>query len=365
MDHTKHGNPAIAHPPSSQPQAADYLNYIQEQRKEADKIKPLHGDFIFADEKMLKIKEVVKQIANANVPVLITGESGTGKEIIARMIHRSSQRRENPFVAVNCAALPPSLLESELFGFEKGAFTGANQQHVGKFEQADQGTLLLDEITETDLGLQAKLLRALQESEIERIGGHGPVSINARIIATTNRDISSSVHSGDFRQDLFYRLYVVHLEIPPLRQRTKDIEVLTRHFLRLFAQKFGKNQLTISADAMGKLVRYNWPGNVRQLQNVVQRAVLMCRSELLSAADINLDVNQNENDMEWVKHLPVGRKMREVETQFILETLKKHNGNRTHSAKTLGISLRTLRNKINEFVMEGFEVPQPMTGKSL
>ena len=171
MDHSKPGNPAIAHSTDNEPQASDYLNYIQEQKKQANKVQPIHSDFIFADEKMLKIKEVVKQIANANVPVLITGESGTGKEIIARMIHRSSERKSSPFVAVNCAALPPSLLESELFGFEKGAFTGANQQHQGKFEQANEGTLLLDEITETDLGLQAKLLRALQENEIERIGG--------------------------------------------------------------------------------------------------------------------------------------------------------------------------------------------------
>ena len=342
-----------------------YLRYLRDKKQDNPNQGGLQCDFIFADEKMLKIKETVKQVSNANVPVLITGESGTGKEVIARMIHRLSNRKNQPFVAINCAALPSSLLESELFGFEKGSFTGADQKHQGKFEQASGGTLLLDEITETDRSLQAKLLRSLQESEIERIGGKGPIPINTRIIATSNRDISQAVLQGTFRQDLFYRLYVIHLEIPPLRQRTKDIEVLTRHFLKSFATKFDRKNLGISADAMNKMVRYNWPGNVRELQNVIQRAVLMCKTDLLSATDIIMESSKPESELEWVKHLPIGRKMREVETQFIIETLKKHNGNRTHSAKTLGISLRTLRNKINEFLNEGFVVPQPMTGKPL
>ncbi|MFY7928602.1 MAG: sigma-54 interaction domain-containing protein [Oligoflexus sp.] len=364
-------NSAIAHDTEEgKVSSSDYLNYLQEkqrrerQQKQQTQVGP-PTNFIFADEKMLRIREVIKQIADANVPVLISGESGTGKEVIARMIHTSSNRKGEPFVAINCAALPSSLLESELFGFEKGAFTGAHQQHIGKFEQAHSGTLLLDEVTETDQNLQAKLLRALQEQEIERIGGNGPIKVNTRIIATTNRDITRSVKDGRFRQDLFYRLYVIHLEIPPLRERPKDIEVLTRHFLKSFSTQFKGEAATLSADAMQKILKYPWPGNVRELQNVIQRAVLMSNGLTITAKEFVLEQKKVDEDLEWVKHLPIGRKMREVETQFILETLRTHNGNRTHSAKTLGISLRTLRNKINEFVTEGHEVPQPTTGKAL
>lgn len=359
-------NGAVAHDVSDKPQSSDYLNYLKEQKQQKEAAKaPAPTEFIFADEKMLRIREIIHQIAGANVPVLISGESGTGKELVARMIHACSGRKSEPFVAINCAALPPSLLESELFGFEKGAFTGANQQHIGKFEQANGGTLLLDEVTETDHNLQAKLLRALQESEIERIGGQGPVKIDTRIIATTNRDISKTVAEGSFRQDLFYRLYVIHLEIPPLRERKKDIEVLTRHFLKTYSMQYKNQTATLTADAMQKLVNYSWPGNVRELQNVIQRAVLMSNSNTITAAEFFLESKRPNQDMEWVRHLPIGRKMREVEVHFILETLKSHNGNRTHSAKTLGISLRTLRNKINEFTIEGHEVPQPTSGKAL
>jgi len=362
MEQLKQGNQAVGQDvmPTG-PNPADYLSYLHEKRSQ----EKVYGDFIFADEKMLRIKEIVEQIAEANVPVLISGESGTGKEVIARLIHQSSGRRDAPFVAVNCAAIPQTLLESELFGFEKGSFTGAHQRHAGKFEQASGGTLLLDEITETDQGLQAKLLRALQEKEIERIGGVGPISVNTRIIATTNRDIASLVREGSFRQDLYYRLYVINLEIPPLRHRPKDIEVLTRHFLRTSAAQYHRPNITITQEAMNKLVRHTWPGNVRELQNVLQRVVLMTQTEVITAQDVSIDNPIKARDQDWIKYLPIGRKMREVETQFILETLKNHQGNRTHSAKTLGISLRTLRNKINEFIVEGHDIPQPMTGKPL
>lgn len=338
----------------------EYLDYL---RKE--KVAPKEPNFIFADPKMLQIKEAIEQIANANVPVLISGESGTGKEVIARMAHRLSNRCDEPFVGVNCAALPPSLLESELYGFEKGAFTGAQNRHEGKFEQANNGTLLLDEITETDLNLQSKLLRSLQEKEIERIGGKGPIKINTRIIATTNRDILKLVSEGKFRQDLYYRLYVIHLEIPPLRDRPKDIEVLARYFLKEFCQKHKKTPMSFSAGIMAAMKEYNWPGNVRELQNVIQRAVLMCSGQMITSDDIKLQKKVEKKELDWVRHLPVGHKMRDVEIQFIIETLKKHNGNRTHSAKTLGISLRTLRNKINEFTNEGYDLPQPTSGKPL
>jgi two-component system response regulator FlrC len=333
---------------------ADYLNFMKTQ---------VQAPFLSADEKMARIKEVIEQIADANVPVLITGESGTGKEVIAQTIHQRSNRRAKPFVAINCAALPPSLLESELFGYEKGAFTGAHQRHIGKFEQADGGTLLLDEVTEMEPALQAKLLRALQEKKIERIGGTGSVNVNVRIVATTNRDIKAIVNEGSFRQDLYYRLYVIHMEVPPLRDRPKDIELMSRYYLERFAKQFGKSNLSFSPEAHEKLMNYPWPGNVRELQNIIQRAILMAKGTVIAPHDLPMIEVKVHKEQNWVAALPIGRPMYEVETQFIIETLKSHNGNRTHAAKTLGISLRTLRNKINEFSARGLEVPQPTTGR--
>lgn len=343
--------------------SADYLNFIQSQKKEKSKSNG-QAEFIFADEKMLRIREIIHQIADADVPVLISGEPGTGKEIVAKMIHACSNRRNQPFTSMNCAATPKELQDLELFGEE--AKTGSNKpSQIGKFEQANNGTLLIDEITELDQGVQLKLLRALQESEIERQGGHQSIKVNTRFIATTRQDLSKLVNEGSFRQDLFYRLHVINLEIPPLRERKKDIEVLTRHFLKSFSMQFKGQPAMISADAMQKILRYPWPGNVRELQNVIQRAVLMSQRSTITSDEFVLEGKKVNNNLEWVKHLPIGHKMREVEIHFIIETLKSHNGNRTHSAKTLGISLRTLRNKINEFVIEGYEIPQPMTGKAL
>ena len=344
---------------------SDYLSYMQDQKGAT--LAPPDDDvtLLAADEKMVRIREIVEQIKNTSVPVLITGESGVGKEVVARAIHNNSTRAAGPFVAVNCAALPPALLESELFGHEKGAFTGALSRHIGKFELADAGTLLLDEVTEMDPNLQAKLLRALQEKEIERIGGNGPIPVKTRIIATTNRDIMSAVAAGQFRQDLYYRLHVIQLEIPPLRERSRDIEALAHHFLGRYCAQFGKETMELTPDAKMKIMKHSWPGNVRELQNVIQRAVLLTAGRAITAADLPVEAEKSGASSEWVNHLPIGRQMRDVETQFILETLRTHNGNRTHSAKTLGISLRTLRNKINEFVLEGHEVPQPTTGKAL
>jgi transcriptional regulator with PAS, ATPase and Fis domain len=321
--------------------------------------------FITVDDKMLQLRDVIQQIAHANVPVLITGESGTGKEVVARAIHQASQRAAKSMVAVNCAALPSTLLESELFGFEKGSFTDAHARHLGKFERANGGTLLLDEVTEIDARLQAKLLRVLQEKEVERLGGNGPLPVDVRIIATTNRDIVSQVAQGLFRQDLYYRLYVIHLEIPPLRERVKDIPVLAEHFLRKFGQKFGKPDVALSPEGVRKLMTHRWSGNVRELQNVLQRALLTATGNVIAPAHIALNDDRAAGELEWVRHLPIGRQLMDVETHFILETLKSHQGNRTHAAKTLGISLRTLRNKINEFTARGIEVMQPQTGKAL
>ncbi len=345
--------------------AKEYLDFIQSKKAEIEgQTEAVSHEFLAADPKMTRIKDVIEQVKEANVPVLISGESGTGKEVIAQSIHNESKRSAKPFIAVNCAALPDNLLESELFGYEKGAFTGAHQRHIGKFEQASGGTLLLDEITEMDLGLQAKLLRALQEREIERIGGSGPIQVNTRIIATTNRDIVKAVSTGSFRQDLYYRLHVIHLEVPALRERKKDIEVLSRHYLKKFAVEFRRPDMAFTPDAMDVLSGYKWPGNVRELQNVIQRSVLMSSGNLITGRDLPIEAKRAPQDMDWVNHLPIGRTMHEVETQFILETLKSHHGNRTHAAKTLGISLRTLRNKINEFTAAGHEVMAPLSGRS-
>ncbi len=367
MASAHHTNGAIARAnesASNQVTGDEYVNFVQQQRQGAAGTSHDFG-FITADEKMQNIKEVVQQIAHTNVPVLITGESGTGKEVIARMIHDCSNRKDKPFVAINCAAIPPSLLESELFGHEKGAFTGAHQRHLGKFEQAQGGTLLLDEVTEIEPVLQAKLLRALQEREIERIGGSGPVSIDTRIIATSNRDIASAVASGDFRQDLYYRLYVIHLKVPALRERPKDVMLLAQHYLNHYATQFGRGSVQFSQEAANRLLNYPWPGNVRELQNVMQRAILMAKSAIIKGDELPLEAAKSLENLDWVKTLPIGKSMYEVETKFIIETLKRHSGNRTHAAKTLGISLRTLRNKINEFTAAGLEVPSPPTGKAL
>jgi two-component system response regulator FlrC len=351
------------------PSSAEYLQYVQDQRdvRPAARAPEDAQSFIAADDKMLRIKDVIEQIKDTNVPVLITGESGVGKEVVARAIHFSSARASQPFVAVNCAAMPAPLLESELFGHERGSFTGAVQRHVGKFEQANNGTLLLDEVTEMDPALQAKLLRALQEKEIERVGGNGPIPVKTRIIATTNRDLAQAVAQGQFRQDLYYRLHVIQLEVPALRERPNDVEALAMHFLRRYAEQFGKPMPELSADARARLRTHRWPGNVRELQNAVQRAVLLAAGPQITAADLPIEAEAPgmETLDGWVRHLPIGRQLRDLETQFILETLKHHNGNRTHAARTLGISLRTLRNKINEFTSEGIDVVAPTSGRAL
>lgn len=319
--------------------------------------------FLSADPKMQQLKEIVLQIADANVPVLITGESGTGKEIVAQAIHKASGRKNKDFVAVNCAAVPGPLLESELFGFEKGAFTGANQRHLGKFQQADGGTLLLDEVTEIDSALQAKLLRAIQERKIERLGGSGPIPVDTRIIATSNRDMVQAVAQGIFRQDLYYRLYVIHLEIPPLRERPADIEFFSTYFLKKYSRQFGRTAPTLTSEARKKLAIHPWRGNVRELENVMQRVVLMTQGEIVEATQIQFGDKGDVLRSDWIGTLPIGRSLREIETQFILKTLEHHEGNRTHAARTLGISLRTLRNKINEFSADGMTVIGPGHGR--
>jgi len=316
---------------------------------------------VYQDPAMERVLQMAKKVAASTASVLITGESGTGKELVARYLHRNSPRKERPFVAVNCAAIPGELLESELFGHEKGAFTGAVARRIGKFEEATGGTLLLDEITEMDLKLQAKLLRALQEKEVVRIGSNTPVKIETRILATSNRNMEETVKSGKFREDLYFRLNVVKLVMPPLRERPKDIEILANHFAKICAEENGLAYKPIAASAMAALKAHSWPGNVRELENTLHRAVLLAAGDEIDTDAIML-TGAASAAAPGTGGL-VGRTVADVERDLIIDTLKHTLGNRTHAAKILGISIRTLRNKLNAYVQDGLPVPAAGAGE--
>jgi len=322
---------------------------------------------------VLRVLALARQVAGSKATVLISGESGTGKEMFARYLHHNSNRTDKPFVAINCAALPEHLLESELFGHEKGAFTGAINRKLGKFELADGGTILLDEITEMDLGLQAKLLRVLQESEFDRVGGVETVSIDVRVLATTNRDIKTTVSEGKFREDLFYRLNVIPLALPALNERGDDVILLAEYFTNKFTAAYGLPQLVFTEDAKKWLMGYEWPGNVRELQNLMERAVLLAGQgpiqpkhflmgdEQWTPDDLSdIDADQQaaseatppSTPDEALSVMPI----HEMEKRLILKSLEETTGNRTRAADLLGISVRTLRNKLNEYKKQGIEV---------
>ncbi len=314
-------------------------------------------EIITQDAWFSRVLERASQAAGSTATLLIEAESGTGKELLARMVHHKSQRGCGPFVAVNCAALPENLLESELFGFEKGAFTGASASKPGKFELANRGTLLLDEIGEMAGILQAKLLRVLQEKEVDRIGGREPVKIDVRVIATTNRDLEALVRAGTFREDLYYRLNVIRLTIPPLRERAEDIPLLADFFCRRYGCEFGRESVRCSANALKRLRRHHWPGNVRELENAIQCAVALCAGTTIEAEDLFLAEApasaESRCPRPGASDVPAGiTTMREMERELIRKTLEEMNGNRTRAAKVLGISLRTLRNKLNEFGLQ-------------
>jgi DNA-binding NtrC family response regulator len=306
-----------------------------------------------------------EQVAGSEASVLITGESGTGKEVLARHIHRRSRRAGGPFIALNCAAIPDNLLESELFGHEKGAFSGAVARRVGKFEAADGGTLLLDEVSEMDVRLQAKLLRALQEREIDRLGGSAPVRVNVRILATSNRDLPAEVQRGAFREDLYFRLNVVSLRIPPLRERPGDVAALADHFARHYAEVNGVPNRALSREALLRLTSHTWRGNVRELENIIHRAVLLADGPQIGIEAIELgppaQTPAANSGLGGIASL-VGRRMVEVERDLIIETLGHTLGNRTHAATILGISIRALRNKLRDYAAHGVAVPPPAAG---
>jgi two-component system response regulator FlrC len=301
------------------------------------------------DPGMIRLLSTIEGVAPSQATVLIQGESGTGKELLARFIHNRSPRAHRPFIAVNCAALPDGLLESELFGHERGAFTGALIRKIGKFEMAHTGTLLLDEISEMNLSLQAKLLRVLQEREVDRVGGRDPVSVNIRVVATTNRALYREVEQGRFREDLYYRLNVFPVTIPPLRERVIDIPLLARHFMSQAAMRNGLPQPALSEGALAHLQRLAWKGNVRELENVMERAVLLAGHGPILSEHCPPEPHGDTPVQPVRPQQPAGGSLWEMERELIFKTLARVKDNRTHAAKELGISIRTLRNKLREY----------------
>lgn len=331
-------------------------------------------ELVYRDEAMARVIKLANQVAPSEASILITGESGVGKEVLARHVHNRSNRASAPFISVNCAAIPEHLLESELFGHEKGAFTGAVARRIGKFEEANGGTLLLDEISEMDVRLQAKLLRAIQERVIDRVGGARPVPVDIRIIATSNRDMTDAVRKGTFREDLLYRLNVVNLQIPPLRERPADILTLAEHFIAKYAKINHMAEKPLSEEAKRHLTRQRWEGNVRELENTMHRAILLCINDEIDLEALRLPDGSRLDEIEVQSQDPiarvaataeavsrsmVGRTVADVERELILDTLDHCLGNRTHAANILGISIRTLRNKLNQYNDEGHEIPAP------
>jgi DNA-binding NtrC family response regulator len=297
---------------------------------------------------MEQVFDLIDTVADSRATVLVTGESGTGKELVARALHYNSSRRSAPFIRLNCAALPKDLMESELFGHEKGAFTGAIKQTRGRFEMADGGTLLLDEISEIDPALQAKLLRVLQEREFERIGSTQTIKVDVRIVATTNRDLQKEVEAGNFREDLYYRLNVIEMGLPPLRERTEDIPALVQNFVSKYNEENGKRITGVADETLDALLAYDWPGNIRELENYTERAVVVARGEALAPDDYPQRLTSGPQGRDD-GGIHVGMTVHEMERRLIMKTLESCQGNRTEAAGMLGISTRTLRNKLHEY----------------
>ncbi len=306
-------------------------------------------DFLTRDRGLQEILDRALKAARSNAPILISGESGTGKEVLARYIHRNSTRNENPYIAINCAAIPENLLESELFGYEKGAFTGAEKFKPGKFELADKGTLVLDEIGDMPLHLQAKILRVLQEKEVDRLGGKKAIPVDVRVISLTNKNIQEKIKDKTFREDLLFRLNVVEFDIPPLRERLEDIQFMAGYFLGMYENESGKQDLKFSKKAMEKLMGYRWPGNVRELQNVIQRTTIFCDNSEIKDEDISFKTYSLPSESSTSTDIMT---VAEMEKDLILRTLEKTSNNKSRAAEILGISSRTLRNKLKEYNMD-------------
>jgi two-component system, response regulator FlrC len=357
------------------------------------------------DPALVETLALARRAADSRATILIQAESGTGKELLAKLIHTSSPRRKGPFIAINCAAIPENLLESELFGFEKGAFTGATSSKAGRFELADGGTLVLDEIGELPLGLQGKLLRVLQERTIDRLGGNRPIPVDVRVIALTNRDLASEVKEGRFREDLYYRLNVIPLRMPPLRERTSDLPLLAAHFAERYARENDRATPRLSPSFLVALTRHTWPGNIRELENAIQRCVVLNHGSTITEKDLHwlLDAEQlldlpadppepvlepspvevaspaallpagvevadpqkplKGTPMGTLVAIPLGLSLPELERFWLLSTLAALDGNRTHCSQQLDIALRTVRNKINEYRGQGFEIPSSGYGR--
>ncbi len=333
---------------------------------------------VFRDPAMNPVLRLAEQVAPSDASVLITGESGTGKEVMARFLHSKSKRAAQHFISVNCAAIPENLLESELFGHEKGAFTGAVSRRIGKFEEASGGTLLLDEISEMHPRLQAKLLRAIQEREIDRVGGGSPIKVDIRLLATSNRNLEEAVTAGSFREDLYFRLNVVNIQLPALRERPLDIPILAQHFAAKYSEANGLARLDVTPQAMEILKAHHWRGNVRELENAMHRAVLLAQDGRIgpeaimltsrgfspvAAADGQAGADDAAGEATAEAKRLVGRTVADVEKVLILDTLEHCLGNRTHAANILGISIRTLRNKLKQYSEEGVPVPMPGEGE--
>ena len=336
------------------------------------------SSILYKDPATAKVVALAEQVAPSEASILITGESGTGKEIFARFVHEKSRRSKQKFITVNCAAIPENLLESELFGHEKGAFTGAIARRIGKFEEASGGTLLLDEISEMDVRLQAKLLRVIQEREIDRVGGNQPIPVDIRVIATSNRNLEEEVGKGTFRDDLLFRLNVITIHLPPLRERPGDIDLLVEHFIRKYSEANGLPLRSLTQDAIEIVRRHTWRGNVRELENTIHRAVLLAQGDEIGPEAMILNSPSSSPAAEGdagtgmaaagapadtangsqVSPL-VGRTVAAVERDLIIDTLYHCVGNRTHAATILGISIRTLRNKLKQYTEDGIQVPTP------
>jgi two-component system response regulator HydG len=329
--------------------ALEQRQVTEKMREESIEAPVLESAIIGASGPMMELLEMIGYVAPTEATVLIAGESGTGKELVAESLHRNSVRRDGPFVKVNCAALAETLLESELFGHEKGAFTGADRRREGKFVQADGGTLFLDEIGETSQAMQVKLLRVLQEQELQRVGGEETLKVDVRIIAATNRDLDEEVKRGSFREDLYYRLNVVLLTVPPLRERQQDIPMLVEHFVKKFAEKNRRTVECVTMGCMDMLKRYSWPGNVRELENAIERGIILMRGDQLTEKSLPLTIQRQPQALLDAGSEDRPNSLFEAEKVMILQTLTETGGNKSEAARRLGITRKTLQNKLHKY----------------